>query len=303
MENATADRVLKRKGTVLSPTTNWDASRGTTAENSQWIVSAGATNDDAVDFGQHTLTPISASAFVDGFEDFDVGNVTSLEVTGLDAETEYSYVVRATSVTSTSANSDVRTVTTKGITLISVNSGTTSLTYSGAAQGPTFTVTGSAGAVTYSYAGTGATTYGPTATAPTNVGTYTVTATAAADTNFDGAASAATAFTIAKATPSITAASGSVGLTTGGGGPAGSVVVESVVGGTSVEPVATGTVESTLVPTLTLVEVTNVGVVATTSEARSIDLLRSNSPAPTLTTTSRAPRPSVRLLRVARWRE
>ena len=135
----------------------------------------------------------------------DAGSATSFAVTGAAATTAYSYVVRAVSATETSVNSDVRTVTTKGTSSIAVNSGTTSLTYSGAAQGPTFTVTGSTGVVTYSYAGTGATTYGPSATAPTNVGSYTVTATVAADANFDGASSAATAFTIQAASlPTVT---------------------------------------------------------------------------------------------------
>ncbi|NCY22111.1 hypothetical protein EBX31_09170, partial [bacterium] len=94
----------------------------------------------------------------------DAGSSTSFAVTGAAATTAYSYVVRALSATETSANSDVRTVTTKGTSSIAVNGGTTSLTYSGAAQGPTFTVTGSTGAVTYSYTGTGATSYGPSAT-------------------------------------------------------------------------------------------------------------------------------------------
>jgi hypothetical protein len=143
----------------------------------------------------------------------DAGSSTSFAVTGAAATTAYSYVVRAVSATETSANSDVRTVATKGTSSIAVNGGTTSLTYSGAAQGPTFTVTGSTGAVTYSYAGTGGTSYEPSATAPTNVGSYTVTATAAADTNFDGATSSATAFTINAAS----LASNQITLTPGAG--------------------------------------------------------------------------------------
>jgi hypothetical protein len=83
--------------------------------------------------------------------------------------------------------------------------GTTSFTYSGSAQGPdTADVTGSGGAVTYSYAGTGGTTYGPSATKPTAAGAYSVTATVAADANYNGASSSATAFTIGKATPGVT---------------------------------------------------------------------------------------------------
>ncbi|MEI7501748.1 MAG: autotransporter-associated beta strand repeat-containing protein, partial [Paludibacter sp.] len=67
-------------------------------------------------------------------------------------------------------------------------------TYNGSAQGPIAATTGgSAGAVTFSYAGTG---YGPTAVPPTNAGTYTATATVAASGNYTSASSSATAFSI-----------------------------------------------------------------------------------------------------------
>ena len=51
-------------------------------------------------------------------DDLDIGNFTTYVVTGASPETEYSYVVRATSATSTSADSDVRTVTTTALTPI-----------------------------------------------------------------------------------------------------------------------------------------------------------------------------------------
>lgn len=77
--------------------------------------------------------------------------------------------------------------------------GSTSFTYTGLAQGPsTSTVTGSIGAVTYSYVGTGSTSYATSATKPTNAGTYNATATVAADANYNAASSSATAFTINK---------------------------------------------------------------------------------------------------------
>ncbi|USQ03551.1 LamG-like jellyroll fold domain-containing protein [Aquirufa antheringensis] len=89
--------------------------------------------------------------------------------------------------------------------------GLTSYTYNGSTQGPaTNTKTGSTGAVTYSYAGTGSTTYGPSATLPTGVGTYEVIATLAADANYNGATSAPYAFTINTASSTITV----TGLTT-----------------------------------------------------------------------------------------
>ena len=80
--------------------------------------------------------------------------------------------------------------------------GSNSFIYNGLPQGPnTSTVTGSTGAVTYSYSGTenSSASYGPSATAPTNAGTYSVTATVAADANFNGATSAPFAFTITRA--------------------------------------------------------------------------------------------------------
>jgi hypothetical protein len=204
----TVDKTLRRKTSVIEGVTTNPASFATLGtEWDQFDI------DTVSGLGSHSLD--SNLTFVTDFENADAGDATSLAITGLDPETEYSYVVRATSVTSTSANSDVRTVTTKGTSSIAVNSGTTSPIYSGSAQGPTFNVTGSTGAVTYSYAGTGGTTYGPTDTAPTNVGSYTVTATVAADANFGGASSAATAFTIGKATPIISAAPTASAITYG----------------------------------------------------------------------------------------
>ncbi len=57
---------------------------------------------------------------------------------------------------------------------------------------------------TFSYAGTGSTTYGPSATAPVNAGTYSVTATYVGDANHNGSTSTATGFTIIKASSTTT---------------------------------------------------------------------------------------------------
>ena len=92
-----------------------------------------------------------------------------------------------------------------GSSTISVT-GSTSFNYNGSNQGPTTSsVTGSTGAVTYSYSGTGATSYSASATRPTNAGTYQVIATLAADSNYNGAVSSPFAFTINKASLTITA--------------------------------------------------------------------------------------------------
>ncbi|MEI6607001.1 MAG: Ig-like domain repeat protein [Verrucomicrobiota bacterium] len=83
--------------------------------------------------------------------------------------------------------------------------GSISLTYNTGAQGPnTATTGGSSGTVTFSYAGASGTVYPASSTPPTNAGSYTCTATVAADANYLSASSAATSFTISKATPVIT---------------------------------------------------------------------------------------------------
>jgi len=88
--------------------------------------------------------------------------------------------------------------------------GTTSFTYNGSPQGPSNATTGgSTGTLSYNYAGSGGTSYGPNNTRPVGIGSYTVTATVAADANYNSASSGATAFTIAKATPVVTVTVGS----------------------------------------------------------------------------------------------
>jgi hypothetical protein len=112
-------------------------------------------------------------------------------VSGLSA-TNYDFTVVAGAITISAAPTSV-TVT-----------GSQSYIYTGSPQGPaTATVTGSTGAVTYSYSGTGSTSYTPTALPPTAAGTYQVVATVAADSNYQIATSTAYAFSIGKATPTI----------------------------------------------------------------------------------------------------
>ncbi|MEI8272611.1 MAG: LamG-like jellyroll fold domain-containing protein [Paludibacter sp.] len=83
--------------------------------------------------------------------------------------------------------------------------GTTAYAYNASPQGPgTSTVTGSTGAVSYSYASVDGTTYPASATKPTVVGSYNVIASVAADANYTAASSAALAFSIDKAVSSIT---------------------------------------------------------------------------------------------------
>lgn len=78
--------------------------------------------------------------------------------------------------------------------------GQSSYTYANTPLGPNeVVVTGSTGAVTYTYTGVGGTTYGPSSTRPTQVGSYSVTATVAKDATYDTATSAPFAFAIEQA--------------------------------------------------------------------------------------------------------
>jgi len=91
-------------------------------------------------------------------------------------------------------------------------------TYSSSIQGPGVNEVnkgGSTGGVTLSYAGTGSTSYGPSATPPINAGTYTLTVTVAEDSTYNEASSTPTAFTIAKATPTVSVAPTASAVTAG----------------------------------------------------------------------------------------
>ncbi|MFC6877766.1 beta strand repeat-containing protein, partial [Flavobacterium myungsuense] len=83
-----------------------------------------------------------------------------------------------------------------------------SYTYTGLPQGPnTATNSGTGSTYTYSYSGSGSTVYGPSATLPTVAGSYTVKVAVAAsiDGVYNSVTSAETAFTINKATLTLTA--------------------------------------------------------------------------------------------------
>ena len=112
VNNATVDKILIRKSTVLSPTTNWVTSAGTNADDSQWIVSSFAYNatSQTTDLGSHTFNTGITNFY--GIQNQNVGNVTSYMITGLFPEMEYFYVVRAKDANSTSLNSNEILVTT-----------------------------------------------------------------------------------------------------------------------------------------------------------------------------------------------
>src|SRR5206468_617236 len=70
----------------------------------------------AIDYRLDVSTDNSFTTYVPGYQNLDVGNVTSYNVTGLSASTTYYYRVRAYNGCATSLNSSVKSVTTKPCT-------------------------------------------------------------------------------------------------------------------------------------------------------------------------------------------
>jgi hypothetical protein len=148
--------------------------------------------------------------------------------------------------------SNTQTVTVNQATPTVTGAGGT-FTYNGAPHGGTGTATGGLGeslAVTFSYVGTGATTYGPTNTAPSGAGTYQVTTITAGDTNNTSGSSTPAALVILQAHPTVNAVGGTFsytgnpqggsGAATGGAGESLTVTLSySGTGATTYGPSAT----------------------------------------------------------------
>lgn len=91
--NFAIDITLTRNSNVSSPTTTYNSA--------DWTTSA---QNTVADLGSHTFAGGSSTTYF--IEDANVGNVTSYEVTGLNPNTTYFYVVRAVLGSTTSANSN-----------------------------------------------------------------------------------------------------------------------------------------------------------------------------------------------------
>jgi phosphodiesterase/alkaline phosphatase D-like protein len=66
----------------------------------------------AADYLLDVSTTNAFTSYVSGYQNLDVGNVTSYPVTGLNANTHYYYRVRAYNGCATSSNSNIRSVQT-----------------------------------------------------------------------------------------------------------------------------------------------------------------------------------------------
>jgi hypothetical protein len=107
----TLDKTLVRNSNISSGVSATSGSSGFPTLASQWTQS----NVDVVsNLGSHTYNAVSPN-YVSGYENLNVGNVVSYQVTGLNPETTYYYRVRAFSGIA-SANSNTISVTTKPTT-------------------------------------------------------------------------------------------------------------------------------------------------------------------------------------------
>lgn len=96
---------------ILAPVANSASSVLYSSFTANWISSATATG-----YRLDVATDIGFTAFLSGFTDKDVSNVTTYSVTGLTANTSYYYRVRAYNLSKTSSNSGTITVITLPIT-------------------------------------------------------------------------------------------------------------------------------------------------------------------------------------------
>jgi len=107
----TVDKTLVRKSSVTSGITT-NPSSGFPTLTTEWDM---YDQNDVSHLGSHTMD--SGNSYVSGYQNRDVGNVTSYEVSGLEADNTYYYVVRAYKDYGTSANSNEISVTTNDATL------------------------------------------------------------------------------------------------------------------------------------------------------------------------------------------
>jgi fibronectin type III domain protein len=93
-----------------SPTANLASNVTSNSFTANWGSVSGATG-----YRLDVSTSSSFTSYVSGYQDLDVGNVTSRSVSGLSANTTYYYQVRAYNTSGTSGNSNVVSVTTTAV--------------------------------------------------------------------------------------------------------------------------------------------------------------------------------------------
>ncbi|NEW78976.1 MAG: hypothetical protein GZ086_06015, partial [Gelidibacter sp.] len=187
---------------VLSPPSGWNfqSSTGNISHSS-----GGDLTTSSIAVTSTTITITVLSDKTNTANAFDVLTISGIKVQATSTTSGIVNIIRSggtlsiNGVTNGVTNFGSLSLAAKLASTISVNVAGP-YTYSGSSQGPsTSTVTGSTGAVIYSYYGVSPTTYSASTTKPTDAGSYEVIATLASDDNYNGAVSAPLSFTIGKA--------------------------------------------------------------------------------------------------------
>ena len=194
-----------------APSTNYTLTQPSLTGNITAVALSITAADQTVTYGTAASTVTGAGSYtVTGY----VSPETSTVISG-----SVSYTTTYTNTTTAASSGVTITPVVSGLTAtnysfiplngtISINKASSSITatgsgsfiYDGLTHGPsTSNVTGSGGAVTYTYSGTGSTTYSNNTTAPTDAGTYQVIASVVADANYNSATSSAFPFSIISA--------------------------------------------------------------------------------------------------------
>src|SRR5205814_2448858 len=167
------------------PLINWsnpaDITYGTALSGTQLNATATKPNDGSSVAGNFTYNPASGTVLNAGANQTLATNFAPTDTANYNAPAQ-----KTVSINVNKANPTV-----------SATGGT--FTYDGSPHAGSGSATGGAGeslTVTLSYSGTGATTYGPSATAPTNAGTSQVVAQTNGDSNNNSADSSPAALTI-----------------------------------------------------------------------------------------------------------
>ncbi len=144
----TVNKTLVRKSSVtqgISTNPTGTGASAFTTLTTEWDMYP---EDTASYLGSHTMAGGSAKVYVSGYQNLDVSNVTSLNITGLTPGTTYYYVVRAyNSYGSSDDSNEIEVTTTSTSPLITLSaSALTDFTYmegSGPSEEQSFTVSGS----------------------------------------------------------------------------------------------------------------------------------------------------------------
>lgn len=118
---STVDRTLRRKSTVTTGVTTSPTGTGANAFTTLATEWEQFNIDTVSGLGSHDPVKL----YADGLQDADASTATSLVVSGLTSGTGYVYVVRATSGSATSADSDARSVSTTVVNQLPTFSGFT----------------------------------------------------------------------------------------------------------------------------------------------------------------------------------